>query len=90
LPVLGIQNRIPYAVEDLLKLWGCGLLFLFAWDLCGQEIKRFARESTPITRVRQAPGLAPALSEVRPSFETSSAMAGAAEERAPGGPWRLA
>jgi hypothetical protein len=46
-PVTGIQDRIPYAVEDLLKLWGFGFLFLFAWDLCGFQIRQYARDPAP-------------------------------------------
>lgn len=41
LPTLGIQE--PYAVEDLLKVWGCAFLFVFAWELCGEQIERLQR-----------------------------------------------
>jgi len=43
LPALGIQERIPYTVEDLLKVWGCAFLFVFAWDCCGEQIARWQR-----------------------------------------------
>ena len=46
-PVTGIQDWIPYALEDLLKLWGFGFLFLFAWDLCGFQIRQYARDPAP-------------------------------------------